>query len=264
MDEVLPVFKSQYSLGRSILTLEKPDDMLDGGPDSIIDIAEKNGLEQVTLVDDSMTGFLQAYKNLKEKSIKLLFGLRVTICPDLNEKSEDSINGSCKYIILSKNTEGYKKLIKISSHAAKKGFYYEPRTDFKFLESNWDNKDLTLAVPFYDSFLYYNTLTTRICLPRFDFTEPTLFEESNDLPFDEVVKSAITSFTKDGEEYPIVKAQSVYYKNKEDLDAFTTYKLICSRKNFGGAPLLEKPNFDHFSSDQFCWESYLEKNAFLI
>ena len=73
MDEVLPVFKSQYSLGRSILTLEKPDDMLNGGPDSIVDMAEENELEQVTLIDDSMTGFLQAYKNLKEKSMHRAF-----------------------------------------------------------------------------------------------------------------------------------------------------------------------------------------------
>ena len=58
MDEVLPLFKSQYSLGRSILTLENPDDMLDKGPDSIVDIAEKNDLKELFLRDDSMTGFL--------------------------------------------------------------------------------------------------------------------------------------------------------------------------------------------------------------
>ena len=136
MDEVLPLFKSQYSLGRSVLTLEKSEDMLAGGPDSIVDVAEKGGLKELALVDDSMTGFLQAYKNLSEKNIKLMFGLRMTVCPDMDEKSEGSINESCKYIILSKNTSGYERLIKISSLAAKKGFYYVPRTDFKHLRKN--------------------------------------------------------------------------------------------------------------------------------
>ena len=254
MDEVLPLFKSQYSLGRSVLTLEKSEDMLAGGPDSIVNMAEKDGLKELALVDDSMTGFLQAYKNLSEKNIKLMFGLRMTVCPDMDEKSEGSINESCKYIILSKNTSGYERLIKISSLAAKKGFYYVPRIDFKRLRKIWDNKDLVLAVPFYDSFLHYNTLTTRICLPDFEFTNPIFFEENNSLPFDEIIRSSIMTFTKNGDLHPIVKAQSIFYNHKEDFKSYLTFRCINSRSS------LERPQLNHMGSNEFCFESWKEKN----
>lgn len=57
MEEVLPFFKSHYSIGRSILTLEKPDDVISGGPDSIIKLCKDNDLKEFHLVEDSMSGF---------------------------------------------------------------------------------------------------------------------------------------------------------------------------------------------------------------
>ena len=52
MSEVVPLFKSHYSLGRSILTLDKVDSSIENGPDSIVDICAKNDLSRVTLLDD--------------------------------------------------------------------------------------------------------------------------------------------------------------------------------------------------------------------
>ena len=75
MSEVLPVFKSQYSLGRSILTLENPNDVQESGPDSIVKISQENDLKQTVIVDDSMTGFLQAYRNFQDIASDLVFGL---------------------------------------------------------------------------------------------------------------------------------------------------------------------------------------------
>ena len=42
---IIPLFKSQYSIGKSILTLEKAESSQDDGPDSIIDICLKNNLK---------------------------------------------------------------------------------------------------------------------------------------------------------------------------------------------------------------------------
>ena len=46
MNEVLPVFKSHYSIGRSILTLEEAGTSVEGGPDSIIDICLEGNLKK--------------------------------------------------------------------------------------------------------------------------------------------------------------------------------------------------------------------------
>ena len=111
-------------------------------------------MKTLFLVEDGMNGFLEAYKNCEENKIKLVFGLRTTVCEDAEDKSKESLDKECKYIILAKNQEGYKKLIKISSAASCDGFYYQPRTDLKTIAKHWSEKDLQLCVPFYDSFLF--------------------------------------------------------------------------------------------------------------
>ena len=85
------MFKSHYSLGKSILTLNKRSSEPSTGPDSIIDICVGNKLKELYLVDDNMSGFLEAYENCRENKIKFIFGLRINVCPDLNQKDDESI-----------------------------------------------------------------------------------------------------------------------------------------------------------------------------
>ena len=153
--EIIPLFKSQYSIGRSILTLEK-ESSSEKGPDSIIDICKNNNLSSFFLIDDSMSGFLQGHVNSLEANLKMIFGLRISVCPDITKKDPDSLDKTCKYIIIAKNTNGYKRLIKLYSASSLNGFYYTPRADFKLISSFWNNKDLQLVAPFYDSFLHKN------------------------------------------------------------------------------------------------------------
>ena len=251
---MIPLFKSQYSLGRSILTLDSPESLVEDGPDSIIDLAVKNNLEEVFLVDDSMTGFLQAYKNLTDNNIKLIFGLRLTMCADMHEKSKDEEAKSSKYIIFAKNTDGYNRLIKISTLAAREGFYYVPRMDFKNLKEFWSDEDLMLCVPFYDSFLYRNTLENAICAPEFTFTNPTFFVEDNDVPFDYILTEKVSKFAEQNGS-DIQKTKSVFYANKKDFKAYITFRCINNRST------LNKPNLDHMCSDKFCLESWKENNV---
>ena len=63
MEEVIPLFKSHYSLGRSILTLNLPKEDDDLSSDSVFDIVKESGMKEVYLVEDSMAGFLEAYTN---------------------------------------------------------------------------------------------------------------------------------------------------------------------------------------------------------
>ena len=99
----MPLFKSHYSLGRSILTLDKVDSSIENGPDSIVDICAKNDLGRVTLLDDNMSGFLEAYLNSQETGLQLNFGLRLRILDDCEDKSEGSLGKTCKYVIFGKN-----------------------------------------------------------------------------------------------------------------------------------------------------------------
>ena len=181
--------------------------------------------------------------------IKLVFGLRLTFCPDSSNKSEEGRQHSYKNIIFAKNANGYKQLIKIYTFAAQEGFYYEPRMDFKNLKPLWSN-DLLLAIPFYDSFLYNNKYTDSQCVPDFSFTEPIFFAENNDVLFDRDMQKRVLDFCSN--KYEIVRTKSIYYKDRKDFSAYLTFRCI------NGRTTVEKPNFDGMCSPEFCYESYLE------
>lgn len=246
--DCIGLFKSHYSIGKSILTLEKPAPLSNSGPVSIFSLVKEYQLQNVTIVDDSVSGFLQAYTYAKDLKLKLIFGLRITVCEDMNDKSESSLKKNSKIIIFPKNSEGYKKLIKLSTIASTKGFYYEPRLDYKLLNENYSD-NLLITIPFYDSFLYNNTLRSHICVPDFSIFNPIFLIENNDLPTDSIVEAKVNKFTKD--KYKIQKAQSIFYHKKEDFLAYLTFRCINNRTT------LNKPNLDHMASDTFCVEHWL-------
>ena len=69
-----PLFKSQYSIGKSILTVG-----------DIVDIAKYNSLKEVVCVEDSFYGFRSLKKELKENKIKFVFGLRLPVVQNHND-----------------------------------------------------------------------------------------------------------------------------------------------------------------------------------
>ncbi len=258
----IPIFKSHYSIGKSILTLspaseKDPEEGSQDGSISVFDIAKENNLKQVVIVEDSLTGFLEADKVARELGVQLIFGVRFDVCNDAsNEESIKESNCKHKIIIFPKNSQGCRSLNKI---------YTECKTnhnnflDMKLLSGLWDEDNLSMCIPFYDSFIFNNLTSFNSCVVNFKFTKPTFFMEDNGLPFDFIVKEKVIQYC-DVNKFEIEDVQSIYYKNKDDFSAYLTYKLICGRNSFAGRQLsLEKPNFDHLGSDQFCWESYMEK-----
>ena len=248
---MIPLFKSHYSLGRSILTLEDKNEK-DDYPDSIIQICKENKMKELYLVEDNMSSFLEAYSNCRKNNIKLNYGLRISVTESMTDKSEESKTKSSKIILFFKNKKGYQQLTKLYSIAAKEGFYYEPRLDYETISKNWTD-DLILCIPFYDSFIFNNTLKNSLCIPQFDFTKPIFFIEDNDLPFDSLVKQKALSFAENNN-LKIYKTQSVFYKERKDFKAYLTFRCINNRS------VLNKPNLDHMSSNEFCFESINKKD----
>ena len=103
---MLALFKSHFSIGKSILTLDDPITLKSGGADSIFQIAKENNLQKIILVEDSLTGFLQAKKVAESHNMQIVFGLRLDMCQDatLDPKKEEQ-NSRHKIIIFSKNNE---------------------------------------------------------------------------------------------------------------------------------------------------------------
>jgi DNA polymerase III alpha subunit len=228
---MIPLFKSHFSIGKSILTLEDPITHKEGKSDSVFTIATENKLKEVVLVEDSLTGFLQAKKQADNLGLKLIFGLRINMKEDskINPK-EESQQSSHKIIIFAKNANGCKLLNSISSEANTENFNCVDRKTLK---------------------KFCN------CTPNFDFCKPTLFIENNSLPFDNFVAKKVQEYAA-GNNLKTQHTKSIYYKNKKDVKALQTYKCITGR-SFGNKTL-SKPNLDHFGSNEFCFESWKKKN----
>ena len=174
---MIALFKSHFSIGKSILTLDDPITQKEGGADSIFSIAVENNLKEIVLVEDSLTGFLQAKKNADKLDIKLVFGLRINMKEDgLIDPKEESLNSSHKVILFARNAKGCQLINKIYSEAFTKNHNC---VDHKLLKKHWSSRSLIMAIPFYDSFIYNNLMKFSNCTPNFDFCKPIFFIENN-------------------------------------------------------------------------------------
>jgi len=250
---MLPLFKSHFSIGKSILTLDDPKKVTEGGSDSIFKIAKDNNLKQIILVEDTLIGFFEAYKRSKEMGIQLIFGLRISM---RNSTLPEDAQSEHKVIIFAKDDNGCKHLNKIYSRAFCTNSGFLDYTDLKEL---WDDNCLKLAIPFYDSFIYINNFSFGNAVPDLSFTKPSLFVEDNSLALDFLLQEKVNEFATNNN-ISIVKVRSIYYNKKSDVKAFMAYKIICNR-SFGKDRSLEKPELPHFCSDKFSFEAWKEENV---
>jgi DNA polymerase III alpha subunit len=201
---MLPLFKSHYSVGKSILTLAPPtlrqresfhdfEKPLDKGPASVFGIAEAHDFSEVILVEDSLIGFLEAKKQAEGLGAQLIFGLRVNVCDDMKVKTKKTSRACLhKIIVFAKDSVGCLLLNRIYSSSETVG---KGKIDFKTLKTFYDSEHLKIAIPFYDSFLFHNLFSYKEpCLLDDSFFEPVFFIEDNLLPFDMVLCDAVKEY----------------------------------------------------------------------
>lgn len=247
---MLPIFKSHYSIGKSILNLNHPDSTTKDGSDSIFSLLTEHNLNKLTLVEDSPTGFLQARRVSMDLGIDLIFGLRINIKSFQSDEEDESKH---KVVIFAKNDSGIKLLNRIFSKT-----FCESNgvATYEILKNFWSEDDLMFAVPFYDSFLYNNSFYFSSCVPDFTFCKPTFFIEDNNLPTDKFLSHLIKNYCKENS-FEYFLAKSIYYNKRSDIEAYQTYKCICNR-SFGRSQSLSNPRFDGLGSREFCFESWKE------
>lgn len=249
-NQIVPLFTTDYSIGKSILCLDPPSSEIDENkPVSIFSIVKKYNIEPFFVVENSMTGFIKLYKGAKELNKQFVFGLKLVVVDDINKKDQESLRHESKIVIFCKNSESYFDLIKIFSLAATQGKYYVPRIDWKSLKNLW-TKNLIMAVPFYDSFFHVNLLCNGSCIPDF-LPDPLFLKERHDLPFDNLIEGNLVNYCEQNG-FKMVDTHSCYYFKDSDAQAFQTFKCIHNRSTF------DKPDLNHFSSNRFSFESYLK------
>jgi len=103
--------------------------------DALIETAKIFGMPALALTDHGvMYGTIEFYQKARQAGIKPILGLEIYLSPRGMEDKQAKIDSSSHHLVLlAKNLEGYQNLLKITSAAHLKGYYYKPRIDKEFL-----------------------------------------------------------------------------------------------------------------------------------
>ncbi len=111
--------------------------LLDGLPkiDELLDYVKELGMDSVALTDHGvMYGAVEFYNKAKAKGVKPIIGCEVyTAFEGMEQKRPNIDNKRYHLILLVKNEQGYKNLVKLVTNAHLEGFYYKPRIDDELL-----------------------------------------------------------------------------------------------------------------------------------
>lgn len=107
----------------------------------------ENGMDAIAITDHGvMYGAVEFYKRAKKAKVKPIIGMEAYITNvDLDKRPERGKFKNYHLLLLAKNNVGYKNLMKLTSIAHIKGYYYRPRVDRETLEAHKEGLICTSA-----------------------------------------------------------------------------------------------------------------------
>ncbi|MDO8492867.1 MAG: DNA polymerase III subunit alpha [bacterium] len=218
----------------------------------LVKTAKKDGMEALALTDNgNMYGAIEFYKECKKNHIKPIIGVDFYLAARTRHNKEHGIdNHRTRLILLSKNLDGYKNLMKLVTKSNLEGFYYKPRIDEELMRDN--HEGLIAIIPAFNgqisSALRGNDFVkAEEILKKYSgiFGQENVFMEITHHPDIEgqaaLTKNIISLSKKMG--VPLVATNDVYYLKPEDKRA---REIVMSIQ---GNPDFEKNNFDSDTSD---------------
>ncbi len=205
----------------------------------LIEAAKKDGMEALALTDaGNLYGVIDFFKECKDAGIKPIVGVDFFVATRTRFDREPRIdNKRTRLVLLAKDMEGYKNLIKLVTDSHIEGFYYKPRIDRELIEKY--HKGLIAITPSFSGEISLavkngNPEAAREWVQFYKnlfgddfYVEITRHPEIEG--FDERMKN-LAQFAK-SEQVPVVAAHDTYYIKKDDKQARDT--LVAVQKTFG-------------------------------
>jgi len=224
--------------------------------------AKKHKMPALAITDHGvMYGAIQFYKEAIRQGVKPIIGCEMYVAQQSRfDKSLQRKETPHHIILLVKNNEGYKNLIKLVTLSYLEGFYYKPRIDKEILRKHSDGLIALSAC-----------LKGEIsqCILRKDikgakevaldflniFGEENFYLElqKNGIPEQEIVNENIIQISQELS-IPLVATNDIHYINKEDARAHEI--LLCIQT----ATSLSDPKRLKFATDAFYFNSPEEMN----
>ncbi len=104
--------------------------------DELVELVKADGANAVALTDHGvMYGIIEFYQVCKKAGIKPIVGVEAYVAKGSRHEKITKQDEKRNYhlLLLAKNNQGYKNLIKLTSIAHLEGFYYKPRIDWEAL-----------------------------------------------------------------------------------------------------------------------------------
>src|SRR5680860_1492387 len=104
--------------------------------DEMVNFAKEQGSPAIAITDHgNMYGVIEFYQKAKKAGIKPIIGVEAYLASATRfDKNTREDRRSFHLLLLAKNNQGYKNLIKLTSKAHIEGFYYKPRIDWELLK----------------------------------------------------------------------------------------------------------------------------------
>ncbi|MBQ9973171.1 MAG: DNA polymerase III subunit alpha [Firmicutes bacterium] len=233
--------------------------LLDGaaGIKNLIARTKELGMDSIAITDHGvMFGVIDFYKEAKANGIKPILGCEVyTAARTRFDKDAERDKRQGHLVLLAKNNEGYKNLMKIVSAGFTEGFYYKPRVDKELLKKYSEGiiaLSACLAGDVQQKFLngdYAGGKKEALDLLEI-FGEGNFYLELQDQGLEE--EDRILPLMKQLHEetgIPFVATNDVHYVNQEDAEAHDVLLCIQTVTN------VDDENRMRFPNDQFYLKS---------
>ena len=121
---------SHYSLLNALPTVRE-----------LVEAAKRNDMNALALTDNgNLYGAIEFYQTCKKEGIKPIIGIDAYLAPRTRHDRESTTDKPrARVVLLAKNVDGYKNLIKLVTDSYLNGFYYRPRLDHESIEQYKDN-----------------------------------------------------------------------------------------------------------------------------
>lgn len=215
----------------------------------LIEAAKKDDMKALALTDNgAMYGVVDFYQKCKEEEIKPIIGVDFYVATRTRHDKEGKIDSRrTRLVMLAKDIEGYRNLIKLVTISHLEGFYYKPRIDEELIREY--SKGLICISPSFNSEIVNSIEMANEdrAKERIDFYKKTFGDDfyieithHPEIDGHEDKMKKLTDFCKK-ENLQIVATHDVYYMNPEDRDARKT--LMSVSNTFGGGNFSENEDF---------------------
>ena len=233
--------------------------LLDGASriKDVVKRAKELGMDSLAITDHGvMFGVIDFYKECRKQGIKPVIGCEVyTAARKMTDKDAEKDKHQGHLVLLAKNNEGYKNLIKLVSLGFTKGYYYKPRIDKDVLRQHSEGiiaLSACLAGKVQNCLLHgdYDGAKREAQELSEIFGEDNFYLELQDQGLEEEVEvnRQLIKLSKELN-LPMVATNDVHYVRQSDAEAHDVLLAIQT------ATTIDDPNRMKFPNDQFYLKS---------